>query len=124
MPAELVDHDAPRVAFVEPVADAVYGEYLAQGCTGCHGTGFSGGAIPGAPPDWPEATNLTSDAVTGLGEWDKDAFVVAMRTGMRPDGSEIDPIMPWQNFGQMNDVELEALWLYLQTVPAQEEGNR
>jgi hypothetical protein len=32
--------------------------------------------------------------------------------------------MPWQAFGQMNDVELRALWAYLQTVPAKAEGQR
>ena len=124
VPAEMIDHDAPKVASVTVEASAAYGEYLAQGCTGCHGTGFSGGAIPGGPPDWPLATNITPDTETGIGAWTQADFLTAMRAGVRPDGSSIDPFMPWANFSQMTDVELEALWLYLQTVPSQAEGNR
>ncbi len=36
------------------------GEYISKTCIGCHGQGFSGGPIPGAPPAWPAAANLTS----------------------------------------------------------------
>ena len=32
--------------------------------------------------------------------------------------------MPWQAYGQMSDVEIKALWAYLQTVPPSEKGNR
>jgi len=39
-------------------------------------------------------------------------------------GVNIDPFMPWQTFKQMSDVELEALWLYLQTLPARPAGGR
>jgi hypothetical protein len=47
-----------------------------------------------------------------------------MRYGRRPNGVNIDPFMPWQTFKQMSDVELEALWLYLQTLPARPAGGR
>jgi hypothetical protein len=30
--------------------------------------------------------------------------------------------MPWKYFGQMTDDELKALWMYLQSLPAQEQG--
>lgn len=32
--------------------------------------------------------------------------------------------MPWQQFGQMSDVELKAVWAYLRTVPPMAKGNR
>ncbi len=124
VPAEMVDHDAPKVTAVSSEATAEYGQYLAQGCTGCHGAGYSGGAIPGAPPDWPEAANISPDEATGIGSWSQADFFTAIRSGVRPDGSELNPLMPWQNFSQMTDVELEALWLYLQTVTPQAAGNR
>ncbi|MEZ4595316.1 MAG: c-type cytochrome, partial [Chloroflexota bacterium] len=111
VPAEMVDHEATKVAVVANEATAEFGEYLAQGCTGCHGAGFSGGAIPGAPPDWLAAANITLDEATGIGSWSEADFITAIRTGVRPDGSTIDPMMPWQNFSKMTDVELEALWL-------------
>jgi hypothetical protein len=46
-----------------------------------------------------------------------------MRTAKRPDGTELDPVMP-RLFGQMNDVELKALWTYFKTLPAVAKGAR
>lgn len=124
LPAELIDHAAPRGAAPAPGATAEYGAYLATGCTGCHGAGFSGGKIPGTPPDWKAAANLTPDSATGLGRWTEQDFVRAMRTGKRPDGSGIDPLMPWKGLANMTDTELQALWAYLRTVPAKPHGSR
>ena len=123
-PAELIDHDAPRPDAVEVGETLEYGEYLAVGCIGCHGDNYSGGPIPGMPPDTPVAPNLTPDPVTGLGNWTEEDFMVAMREGQRPDGSTVDPFMPWPNFSRMTDEELGALWLYLQSLPARAYGNR
>ncbi|MCB2199113.1 cytochrome c [bacterium] len=122
--AEIIDHKGDHPGQPEAGPTVEYGAYLATSCTGCHGAGYSGGAIPIGPPDWPPATNLTPDTETGLGTWDQQDFIVAMRFGLRPDESVVDPIMPWANFGQMTDVELTALWKYLQTLPATPEGNR
>lgn len=116
-PAELIDHDAVRPAAPEEGATAEYGAYLATGCMGCHGHDFSGGKIAGTPPDFPPAANLTPDAETGLGSWTEEQFVTALRTGRRPDGSELLPEMPWQLTAQFRDHELRALWLYFRTLP-------
>ena len=40
-----------------------------------------------------------------------------MRTGTRPDGSELHPLMPWREFGTMTDTELDALWAHFGTLP-------
>jgi hypothetical protein len=32
--------------------------------------------------------------------------------------------MPWPTYSQMTDDELKAVWLYLQSLPAKEAGNR
>lgn len=124
LPAERIDHTAPRPAAVEPGPTQEYGAYLAQTCTGCHGASLSGGAIPGVPAEPPYPANLTPDPETGLGRWSEADFFQAIRTGQRPDGSTISPTMPWVNFGQMSDTELRALWLYLQSVPPKPEGLR
>ena len=47
LPAEIIDHDAPRPSAPPRGATVAYGEYLAVGCTGCHGPGFSGGGFRG-----------------------------------------------------------------------------
>ncbi|MBA2246222.1 MAG: cytochrome c [Gemmatimonadetes bacterium] len=124
LPAELIDHSAPRPA--APVAGATveYGAYLATGCVGCHGDGYSGGKIPGAPPEFPIPTNITPDRQTGIGSWTEQEFFRSLREGKRPDGSEINPFMPWKNFSQMTDEEIRAIYLYLQSLPARPFGKR
>ncbi|MCL4296669.1 MAG: c-type cytochrome [Anaerolineae bacterium] len=125
LPAEKIDHDAPRPVAIESGVTQEYGAYLAQTCTGCHGATLSGGPIPGVPAEPPYPANLTPEAQTGLGKWTEQDFLVAIREGKRPDGSSIDPKqMPWPNFAQMSDDEISALWLYLQSVPAKPYGQR
>ena len=72
--------------------------------------GLSGGRIPGAPPEWPAAANLTP----GAGQRacratpTRSSFVSMMRSGKRPDGSAVSTVMPFGALGQMSDVDLEA----------------
>ena len=119
--AEQIDHTKPHVPHVEPEPTAKYGEYLAVGCAGCHGPGLSGGKIPGGPPDWKPAANITP---TGIGRYSQADFIHVMRTGARPDGSQADSLMPYRLFKNMTDVELQAIYAYLQTVPPKPYGNR
>jgi cytochrome c553 len=122
--ARLVDHQATHVTHIEMSASADYGNYLAQSCTGCHGETFSGGRIPGTPPDFPKPANITPDATSGIGNWSKDDFYRVFREGKKPDGSPIDPFMPWQSLGKFSDTELDALWAFLRSVPARPSGQR
>jgi mono/diheme cytochrome c family protein len=119
--AEQIDHGKAHMAHVEPAPTAKYGEYLAIGCTGCHGPGLSGGKIPGGPPDWKPAANITP---TGIGRYSQNDFIRVMRTGTRPDGSQADSLMPYRLTKEMTDVELQAIYAYLQTVPPKAYGNR
>lgn len=120
---QIADHAKPHVRRVEAAPDARYGAYVAAGCTGCHGAGFSGGKIPGAPPDWGPAANITPGG--NVGRWSEAQFVHAIRTGERPDGSRIDgKLMPLKILGQMEETELRAVYQYLRTLPAREYGNR
>lgn len=126
VPAEMIDHTAERAAAPARGATKEYGKYLADtgGCVGCHGPGFSGGPIPGTPPEWPPAQNITPNRETGLGTWTIADFEIALRTGKRPDGSAISEYMPWKATAKMSDEDLEALWLYLQSVPPKAFGGR
>lgn len=124
IPAELIDHEADRPQAPPPGVTAAYGEYLASGCKGCHGLNFSGGPIPGAPPDMLPAKNLTPEKDTGLGNWSEEDFFRALREGIRPDGTLIDPeSMPWRLTAQMTDEEIRALWLFFQTLPPRAYGS-
>jgi len=121
VPAERIDQAAPHAAHVVVAPDSAYGAHLAAGCIGCHGPTYAGGKIPGTPPDWPPAPNLTP---TGIGRWTLDDFERALREGRRPDRSPIRPPMPLGATRQMTDVELEALWAYLRTLPPRPTGTR
>ncbi len=107
-------------AMLPPAAEATaaFGQHLAGTCAGCHRADFTGGSIPGGDPSWPPAANLTPDPA-GLGGWTFDQFVTTVRTGKKPDGTMMRApmtlIMPYAR--QMSDVELQALWLYLQSLP-------
>lgn len=120
-PAEHLDHARPHPARVAAEPTAAYGRYLAATCTGCHGPGLSGGPIPGAPPSWKPAANLTP---AGIGHYAEADFVRALRMGRRPGGAPIDTIMPWRLTREMTDVELRALYAYLRTVPPRPYGTR
>ncbi|MDR3388690.1 MAG: c-type cytochrome [Rudaea sp.] len=120
-----IDQHAAHRSDIEAAPTVEYGAYLAMSaCGGCHGEHFSGGRVPGTPPSFPAAQNLTPDPVTGIGKWSKADFHTALRQGRRPDGSTLDPFMPWPALAQMTDLELDALWAYLQTLPPRPQGQR
>lgn len=122
LPAENIDHQAPRPEVIPAAVSVEYGEYLASTCFGCHGNHLAGQTVPGAPASLPLASNLTPHLGSGLGHWTEQDFIRAMREGIRPDGSKLNTFMPWKNFSAMTDLELSALWLYMQSLPALEFG--
>ena len=119
LPAAIIDHAArpPATMPVQPTRE--YGEYIANtgGCKGCHGPNLAGGKMPGGPPGAPIPANLTP---AGIGSWSEADFTRALREGTRPDGSKINPFMPWLATRLMTDDEMRALWLYVSSVPAAE----
>jgi mono/diheme cytochrome c family protein len=121
LPAREVDHAAPHVASLPADTSVAYGKYVAAGCQGCHNPSFTGGPIPGTPPDWKPAANITP---AGIGHYTRQAFFTALREGRRPDGTALDPQMPVQMTKHMTDTELTALYAYLRTVPAKPFGQR
>jgi mono/diheme cytochrome c family protein len=120
LPAEMIDHDAPRPAAPEPGITAEYGEYLAVICQSCHQPDFAGGPVPGAQPDDPPAPNLTPGGE--LAGWTEADFITTIRTGITPSGRQLDPLMPAEQFAKMTDDELKAVWLFLQSLPALDQA--
>ena len=122
LPAEVITHDAAHPAPVPVGATVEYGHYIVStGCKGCHGATLSGGHIPGTPPDWKPAANLTP---AGIGHYKEEDFFRALREGMRPNGIRIDSLMPFRATKLMTDDEIRAVYLYLKTVPAKAFGGR
>ena len=63
--------------------------------------------------------NLTPDAETGLGKWTLKNFKETLRTGRHMGrGRPILPPMPIPAYSQFNDADLEAIFTYLQSIPA------
>lgn len=122
LPVERVNH-ASHAAAVPMAASVEYGRYLHEigGCTGCHGEGLSGGKIPGTPPSFKPAANITP---TGIGHYTEEDFFRAMREGKRPTGAALDSLMPFRYTKLMTDDEIRALWLFLKTVPPKPYGGR
>lgn len=65
------------------------------------------------------AANLTPDA-TGIGNWTLDNFKKAMREGKykgMDNTRMLLPPMPWPNFRNMTDEDIEAIFVYLKSLP-------
>jgi mono/diheme cytochrome c family protein len=99
------------------------GEYLARttGCYGCHGPNLTGGLLPGEPPEMmvPAANISTS----GMINWTLADFATLLRTGKRPDGSQVNDRMPWKYTAAMTDGEIAALWNYLRSTGTTSSGS-
>lgn len=107
------------------------GAYLAaiMDCGGCHTPGvffgkpdqnrYLGGSevgffIPELGYFYPP--NLTPDPETGLGKWSEADIIKAVRTGERPDGRMLMPVMPWQSYAKLTDEDARALVAYLKSL--------
>jgi len=63
------------------------------------------------------AANITSDS-TGIGSWTEDQFLLCLRQGKWKGlaaSRSLLPPMPWQDFRQMSDDELKAIFAYLKS---------
>lgn len=122
--AEKIDHTRPPQLPVPEGLTLEHGKYVANLCLGCHGEQLSGGKIPGGPPAWPAAANLTPGDGSAMARYaDAAAFMAMMRSGKRPDGSGI-AVMPFESLRAMSDVDLGALHLYLKSLPPRAFGGR
>jgi cytochrome c553 len=116
MPVSVIDHEAVGGAAPAFGKTAEYGEYLTTiaVCSDCHGPDLSGAVDPNGP----QGPNLTPGG--SLGEWTEEDFLRIFREGVKPSGEAVSEEMPWQFYSGMSDDELGAIWLYLQSLPAQE----
>ncbi|MDM4765662.1 cytochrome c [Pelomonas sp. SE-A7] len=122
--AAKIDHALPPQKPVPEGLTVEHGAYIAATCMGCHGEHYSGGKVPGGPPDWPAAANLTPGEGSAMVRYpDAARFIAMMRSGQRPDGTKI-LVMPFESFGKLNDQDLGALRLYLASLPPRPAGQR
>src|SRR3954452_796325 len=116
------------------------GQYLAtiMDCAGCHTTGallgkpdpqrHLGGSevgfqIPGLGVFYPP--NLTPEPKPGIGSWTEADIIRAVRTGVRPDGRVLAPVMPYHSYVKLTDADAQALASYLRSLkPVEHEVPR
>ena len=120
--ASRIDHTLPPQQPVPEGVTVEHGAYVANMCIGCHGAGLAGGKVPGGPPDWPAAANLTPGEDSAMARYPDAASLAKMfRSGQRPDGQAVQ-VMPFEALRAMSDTDLNALYLYLKTLPARPKG--
>jgi len=98
--AEQIDHNASRPADLAPDTTIEYGGYLSVICTECH----------------------SSSLGSKLKGWSQEDFVRMMQTGGLQDGQQLGPGMP--SYREMNETELNALWLYFQTASVEQSESQ
>jgi mono/diheme cytochrome c family protein len=101
-------------------ADPLVGEgaYLAKAadCTACHtapgGQAFAGGLAIASPVGTIYASNITPSKTAGIGLYTRDQFAAALRRGLRRDGANLYPAMPYTAYAMFSDHDIDALYAY------------
>lgn len=102
------------------------GRYLAKvgDCVICHtapgadARPYAGGYPLHAAFGTVFSTNITPDEETGIGHWTADQFYRAMHRGIAADGHHLYPAFPYPYFDLITRADSDALFAYLQTLPA------
>lgn len=107
------------LAFSAAEVDVARGAYLARAadCVGCH-TAQGGAAMAGGRALWTpfgtiRSVNVTPDRRTGVGERSFEQFERAVRRGIRADGANLYPAMPYPSFAKISDDDLRALYAWV-----------
>lgn len=106
------------------------GAYLATvgNCSGCHtapgGAPYAGGKGLPTPFGTVYPGNLTRDAQTGLGTWTADDFWQALHHGRSRGGRRLLPAFPYTSYTNVRREDSDALFAYLQSLPAVKQPNK
>ena len=106
------------------------GEYLARvgNCTACHttqgGASYAGGRGIETPFGVVYSSNLTPDKARGIGAWTSAEFWRPLHHGRSKDGRLPYPAFPYPNYTQVTREDSDAIFAYLQSLPAVAEPNR
>ena len=113
-------------------ADAITrGHYIltASGCAGCHtdiknkGPFLAGGRALKTPFGIFYGPNITPHTTHGIGNWNDEDFIRALRHGVAPDGSHYFPVFPYTSFTKLTDRDMRDLKAYLFSVPPSAKPN-
>jgi len=95
------------------------GRYLATAsdCVACHtnhagGKPMAGGLPMSSPVGTIISTNITPSKEFGIGNYTEAQFADAVRKGVRADGANLYPAMPYVSYAIMTDEDIHALYAY------------
>lgn len=94
------------------------GQYLANAgdCGACHtrsgGKPFAGGFAINTPIGEIFSTNITPSKTAGIGNYTLEEFDNAVRKGVRKDGGNLYPAMPYTSYSNISDDDMKALYAY------------
>lgn len=121
---------APANKAQEAITLVAQGAYLARAgnCETCHtavgGMPWAGNRPIETPFGTVHSSNLTSDRSTGIGRWTDEDFWQALHHGKGKDGQLLNPAFPYASFTHITRDDSDALFAYLQTLPAVKEVRR
>ena len=94
------------------------GHYLATAsdCIACHtaahGKPMAGGLAITSPVGTIVASNITPSKRNGIGNYTEQQFADALRKGIRADGANLYPAMPYTAYATLTDDDIHALYAY------------
>lgn len=106
------------------------GKYLAEAadCAACHtapgGAPFAGGLAMQSGFGTIYATNITPDPDNGIGRWNADDFWRALHDGVRRDGRQLYPAMPYTSYRGMTRADSDSIYAYVMQLRPMSVANR
>ena len=120
----------PLQAVSAPADVVARGKYLAEAadCAACHtapgGAPFAGGLAMPSGFGTVYATNITPDPDAGIGRWSAEDFWRALHDGIRRDGQQLYPAMPYTSYRGMTRADADAIYAYVMQLLPMKVANR
>ena len=129
-PREQKIASASPAAYAATPTNIARGAYLATAgdCMACHtvrgGAPYAGGRAIHTPFGQVIAPNITSDREHGIGAWSPDDFWRALHNGKSRNGRLLYPAFPYTSYTKVTRADSDALFAFMQTIPAQQVANK
>ena len=127
--ASAIDQFAPD-AYGTYQANAENGKTLfgAAGCGACHGSGdntelLSGGMEMQTAIGKFFAPNISAHP-NGIGGWSNADFLNAVMVGLKKDGDNLYPVMPYTSYGGMKPEDVLDIKAYIETLPQSDAASK
>lgn len=117
-------------SLASPESALARGAYLVKqaNCMACHtaagGPAYAGGRLLRSEYGDFYSPNITPDKVSGIGTWTADDFWNALHNGKGKGGRLLYPAFPFENYTHITRADADAMWRYLQSVPAVAQPNQ